>query len=57
MCLIIAIIAFVFSYNYFIVENYMASLGSFIVALGFILFMIKNILYVKQLKSEKKNDS
>ncbi len=54
MCVIIAIIALGLSYNYFLYENYLESIGSLVVALGFILLMIKNILHVKKLKKEKR---
>lgn len=57
MCLVIAMVGLAMSYNFFITENYIASIGSFVVAIGFIILMIKNILHVKKLKKEKKNDS
>ncbi len=60
MCFIISIVMLVLSYNFYISENTLASVGSFLVSMFFIYLMIKNIIDVKNLKkkeSEKKNDS
>ncbi len=57
MCLVISVIALALGYNFFMSENYIAGSASVVIAIGFIVFMIKNILYVKKLKKEKKNDS
>ena len=57
MCLVIAIIALFLGYNLFMHENYIAGSISILIAIGFIVFMIKNILYVKKLKKEKNNDN
>lgn len=57
MCFIIAIVGLVFSFNFFVSQNYLASLGSFIVSIFFIILMVRNILHVKKLKREKENDN
>jgi len=59
MCFIIAIIGLVMSFNFYMAENLLASAGSFVVALVFIVLMVRNIAYVKRVKKEKetKNDN
>lgn len=57
MCLIIAIISLALSYSYFTAQNYFASTASLIVAIVFTIFMIRNILYVRKSKREKKDDN
>ncbi len=60
MCFIISIVMLVLSYNFYISENTLAALGSFAVATFFIYLMVKNTIYIKNLKkkeSEKKSDS
>jgi len=54
MCFIIAVIGLVFAFNFFMVDNYLASLGSFAVSGFFIFLMIRNVQHVRKLKSEKK---
>ncbi len=57
MCFVIAILGLVFAFNFFMAENYLASGGSVVISVFFIILMIKNILHVKKLKREKNNDS
>ena len=57
MCFVIAIFGLVLGFNFFMAENYLASLGSVLVSVFFIVLMVKNILHVKKLKKEKNNDS
>ncbi len=57
MCFIITIVGLVLGFNFFMAENYLASLGSVLVSVFFIVLMIKNILHVKKLKKEKNNDN
>ncbi len=54
MCFVIAIIGLVLSFNFFMAENILASVGSFIVAIFFIVLMVKNIQHVKKIKKEKE---
>jgi len=54
MCFVIAIVGLVLAFNFFMADNYLASFGSVVVSGIFIILMIKNILHVKKLKSEKK---
>jgi hypothetical protein len=53
MCFIVSIVCLALSYNFFLADNLLAALGSLVVAILFIYFMIKNILFVRNLK--KKN--
>ncbi|MCD6172283.1 MAG: hypothetical protein J7J96_00655 [Sulfurimonas sp.] len=59
MCFIISIVGLVLGFNFFMADNYFASLGSVAVSIFFIFLMIRNIQHVKKLKKEKenKNDS
>ena len=57
MCLVMAIITLVLSYNFFMAQNHLAAFVSLVVAVAFIVFMIRNILYVRNLKKEKKHDN
>lgn len=52
-----AIITLVLSYNFFMAQNHLAAFVSLVVAVAFIVFMIRNILYVRNLKKEKKHDN
>ena len=54
MCFVIAIIGLVLSFNFFMAENILASVGSFVVAIFFIILMVKNIQHVKKIKKEKE---
>ncbi len=54
MCFIIAIVGLVFSFNFFMADNLLGSVGSFIVALFFIFLMIRNIKQVKKIKKERR---
>lgn len=44
------------SFNFFMAENFAASIGSFVVALFFIFLMIRNIRAVKKIKEEKRRN-
>ena len=57
MCFIIAIVGLMLAYNFFMVGNLLLALGSLSVALFFVYLMIKNILFVKNLKSKREDDS
>ena len=53
MCLVISILMLVLSFNYYNSQNYLLAGGSLIVAVFFIILMIRNIMRVKKLKEEK----
>ena len=55
MCLIVAIVALMLAYNFFMLGEYLQGLGSVAVASFFFWLMIRNIQYVKKLKQEKKS--
>jgi len=57
MCLIISIVLFVLGFNLYNAEDYLASAGSFISSLIFMMLMIRNIQYVKKRKKERENDN
>lgn len=57
MCFIVSIVLFVLSYNFFISQNILLALASFLAALFFVRLMIKNILFVRNLKNKKREDS
>ena len=57
MCLVISILMFVLSFNYYNSQNYLLASGSLIVAIFFIILMIRNIIRVKKSKKEKTNDN
>jgi Mn2+/Fe2+ NRAMP family transporter len=56
VCFVIAIIAILFSYNFYITDNLFGFLGSIVTAIFFIVLMLKNIQRVKKMK-EKKDDN
>jgi hypothetical protein len=56
MCFIIAMLGFVFAYNFFMAGKMLLAIGSVVVSLFFIVLMIKNILHVKKIR-EKKDDN
>lgn len=47
----------VLAYNFFMAQNFLLAIVSVSVSCLFIYFMIKNILHVKKLKEEKKDDN
>lgn len=57
MCLVISIVMLVLSFNYYNSDNYQFATGSLMVAIFFMILMIRNILRVKKIKEEKQNDS
>ena len=57
MCLVISILMFALSFNYYNSQNYLLASGSLIVAIFFIILMIRNIIRVKKSKKEKTNDN
>lgn len=52
MCFIISIVGLVLGFNFFMADNYFASLGSVAVSIFFIFLMIRNIQHVKKRKRE-----
>ena len=54
MCFVIAMIGFVLSFNFFMASNILGGIGSLIVALVFMFFMIRNIVSVRKIKREKQ---
>lgn len=58
MCFLIAMISLVMCYNFFISDMLFASIGSLIVAIIFIFLMLKNIIFIRELKrkNKEKND-
>ncbi len=56
MCFIIAVLGVLFGYNFFMAGKTLLALGSWSVSLLFLYFMIHNIIRVKKLKEEQKND-
>jgi len=54
MCFVIALISLALSYNFFINDMQLESFGSLIVAIIFIVLMLRNIMYVKKTKKQKK---
>jgi len=54
MCLIIAVISFVFAFNLYISKFYMYSFFSVSVGVFFVYLMIKNIISVKKRKELEK---
>lgn len=57
MCFIVAVVGLFLGYNFLLSSQYFLGVGSFVGSVFFIYLMIKNILYVKSLKEEKKNDN
>ncbi len=54
MCLIIAIISFVFAYNFYIDANIASAIVSGVIGLGFALLMGRNILKTKRERDMSK---
>ena len=57
MCFIISMVGMILAYNFFMAGKFLLSVGSVSVSIFFIYLMVKNILFVKKLKEEKKSDS
>jgi len=57
MCLVISMVALFLSYTYFVSQNDIAAIGSLLVSIVFLTFMLKNILRVKKMKRKHKNDN
>ncbi len=57
MCFIISVVMLVLSFNFYGADNLLLAGGSFLVSILFIVLMIKNIIYVKKMKEEKKSDN
>jgi len=57
MCFIISIVGIILAYNFLMADKLLLSLGSVLVSIFFIYLMVKNVLFVKKLKEEKKSDS
>jgi len=56
MCIVIAVILAIFSFNAFMADNLTLGILTALGSVGFIILMIRNILHVKKMK-EKKNDN
>ena len=56
MCFVISIVFLALGYNFLMANNLVAATGSFLVAAIFIYLMLKNILFVKNLKSKKRKE-
>ncbi len=54
MCFIISIVSLILGYNFFVSDNMLLAVGSWLVSIFFIYLMIKNILYVKKLKKKDR---
>ena len=57
MCFVISILGLFFAFNFYQSGNFILSIVSLLVSIFFIALMIKNIIYVKKLKEEKKDDN
>ena len=57
MCFVISMLGLFFAYNFYQSGDYLLSGGSVLVSVFFITLMIKNILHVKKIREEKKNDN
>ena len=56
MCFIITMIGFILAFNFFNAGNLFLAAGSLLVSMFFIYLMIRNIIAVKKLREENKND-
>ncbi len=56
MCFIISIVGLVLAFNFFNAGNFLLTGISLLVSAFFIYLMVKNIISVKKLKKEKKNN-
>ena len=56
MCFIISVVSFMLSYNFFMTGNLLLAVGALLVGLFFVYLMINNILFVKNLKSKKRDE-
>ncbi|WP_457743960.1 hypothetical protein [Sulfurimonas sp.] len=57
MCFVISILGLFLAFNFYQAGDMLLAGGSVVVSLFFIFLMIKNILYVKKMKEDKKNDN
>lgn len=57
MCLVLSILMLVLSFNFYNAGSLLQAGGLLVLAIFFIVLMIRNILHVKKLKEEKKNDN
>jgi uncharacterized YccA/Bax inhibitor family protein len=53
MCLVIAVVLAIFSFNAFMADNMMLGILTTLGSIGFIILMIRNILHVKKMKEAK----
>ncbi|MEA3371338.1 MAG: hypothetical protein U9Q40_08350 [Campylobacterota bacterium] len=56
MCFVVSILGLIFAFNFFNAGNFLLSGVSLLVSAFFIFLMVRNILSVKKMKEEKKND-
>jgi hypothetical protein len=57
MCFVISILGLFFAFNFYQKGDMLLAGGSVLVSLLFIVLMVKNILHVKKLREEKKDDN
>jgi len=57
MCFVISIVGLFLAFNFYQSGNVPLAVISILVSAFFIFLMIRNILYVKKMKEEKKNDN
>jgi len=56
VCFIITVLGLILAFNFYHAGELLLASGSLLVSLFFIYLMIKNILFVKKMKEEKKTD-
>ena len=56
MCFIVAVVMSIFALNAFLAQEYLLGSSSLLIAIFFITLMVRNILYVKKLKEEKREN-
>ena len=57
MCLVISIIMLVLSFKFYNMGSILQASGLLAVAIFFTILMVRNILYMKNLKKKKQNDN
>ena len=57
MCFIVAVVMSIFALNAFLTHEYLLGGSSTLIALFFIALLVRNVLYVKKMKEERKNDN
>ncbi len=54
MCFVISIVLLILSYNFFMADNLILAIASLAGSIFFIILMVRNIKYVKNLKKEQR---